>query len=324
VEWKGDWQPEDKYQWVKESDLDAQALVDRFWASSGLDRSAIFEVPGEWRCQFCCWTTRAGERYLKGHLTKKAVAGGCKRKPVTRAGSKAERAAKKAMQEVAQSRLGKVICEDGALKNVFEFDYLGCRLRADGSEEVAPETRMAVAKGVWGDLYHIWTAKDLSEKIKLRIYAMGVVSILTYGVETWDLTETMLARLRCWNARCLTVITGRAVYDEIKSPTFDLVPRMLSRRLRWLGHAMRGKEDGLVRRTICGQVEALRGSYPEGWVLGEAPEDLEERVTDREFWRELTSTGDLDPNKKRSDTFMLANGYLFHNGAWIHSEEFSG
>ena len=45
------------------------------------------------------------------------------------------------------------------------------------------------------------------------------------------------------------------------------------------------------------------------------------------FWRELTSserTGDLDPNKKRSDTFMLANGYLFHNGAWIHSEDFSG
>ena len=102
---------------------------------------------------------------------------------------------------------------------------------------------------------------------------------------------------------------------------------MLSRRLKWLGHAMRGEEEGLVRRTICGQVETLRGSYPEGWVLGEAPGDLEERVIDREFWRELTSserTDDLDPIKKRSDTFMLANGYLLHNGAWIHSEDFSG
>ena len=33
--------------------------------------------------------------------------------------------------------------------------------------------------------------------------------------------------------------------------------------------------------------EAFKGSYPEGWVLAEAPEE-EERVADKEFWSELT------------------------------------
>ena len=70
-----------------------------------------------------------------------------------------------------------------------------------------------------------------------------------------------MRQLRGWNVRCRVVITGRDHRDETMEPTFDLLGRLWSRRLRWAGHILRLKEASLLRRVLLAQVEeGLQGS----------------------------------------------------------------
>ena len=140
---------------------------------------------------------------------------------------------------------------------MFDFVYLGSGIQADGDEEVDPDRRMAIAKSSFFDLGNVWKASDVGTGLKLRFYAAGIISILTHGAETWLLTDRLVSRLRNWNARCLSRITGRSVREEHVDQTFDLIPRLLSRRLKWLGHVLRAEEGHFVKSILCAQADLL-------------------------------------------------------------------
>ena len=296
VYWKGVWPADQQTQWTSESEIDCQRLVDAFWTDTGRDRTQTVEVDGEYRCEHCCWITKAGTGYLKAHQKKSADKGGCKRKPVGRTGSLTEKIAKRTMQEEAQGTLEHVEIDGDVLENVFRFDYLGVKIQGDGDRVQMVEQRMTLAKAIFGSLWHFWNSHAVSESLKMRIYAAGVISILTYGCESWILDGRMTERLRNWSARCLSQITGRTVPDEHRSPTWDLVPRLISRRAKWLGHVLRAQESHPVRRVLKGWVEQVQsgsGSYREGSVLAEAPAhdsfaQLTDLADDRETWRHWT------------------------------------
>tara|TARA_R110001592_G_scaffold135322_1_gene351549 strand:- start:32 stop:652 length:621 start_codon:yes stop_codon:yes gene_type:complete len=121
-----------------------------------------------------------------------------------------------------------------------------------------------------------------------------VISVLTYGNEIWNLTEKVKAKLRGWNARCLSVITGKGYREETVNTTFDLVARLRSRRLRWAGHILRLEEKSLLRRVLLAQVEAqlLAGAKPEGSLLADAQhfssvEELLTQAQDRLSWSKV-------------------------------------
>ena len=45
--------------------------------------------------------------------------------------------------------------------------------------------RMAKAAGAFRNLDKMWRNKNISLKTKLRLYNSNVLSVLTYGAETW-------------------------------------------------------------------------------------------------------------------------------------------
>ena len=98
--------------------------------------------------------------------------------------------------------------------------------------------------------------------------------------------------LRGWCARCLSVMTGRSIRDETVEPSFDLVSRLRSRRLRWAGHILRLEEASLIRRVLLAIVarDLDRGSSEEGGLLADAPafntvEQLLELAADKAGWQ---------------------------------------
>jgi len=124
-----------------------------------------------------------------------------------------------------------------------------------------------------------------------------VISILTYGNEIWKFTEKIKAKLRGWNARCLSVITERGFREETVEPSFDLVARLMSRRLRWAGHILRLGEDSLLRKVLIAQSKVE--GRANGGLLADAPdfkttEDLLELAQDKDGWREVVKA--LLPN----------------------------
>ena len=80
----------------------------------------------------------------------------------------------------------------GELENVFEFKYLGHLFQADGCCWQAILVRLAIAKRIFSKLFSVWDSKELSVELKLRLYRAGIVSVVTYGVEAWDMTEKVM------------------------------------------------------------------------------------------------------------------------------------
>ena len=170
----------------------------------------------------------------------------------------------------------KVMMGDQELKCVFTTTYLGHRFQGDGCSMQAIEVRMAIAANAYTKLQHIWKSNELSDRLKLQLYASGVISVLTHCHEVWKLTTDALRMLRGWNARRLSNITGRSIRDETVSPTLDLGLVLRKRRLRWLGHILRMDDTRLVRRVVMSIVKP----YPEGSIMMDAPQhdSIEELV----------------------------------------------
>ena len=188
----------------------------------------------------------------------------------SRVGSRAEKFVAKGRQVQLQESAAVVMMRDLRLENVFNFSYLGFNFQADGDRRPAMDQRMAIAKARFGTLHEVWRDKKLPVFAKVRIYACAVVSVLTYGNEIWRLDAKTLASLRGWNARCLAAMTGRSFRDETVTPTFDLVSRLRSRRLRWAGHILRLEESNLMRRVLLASVERGLESGQDGGILMDA------------------------------------------------------
>ena len=103
---------------------------------------------------------------------------------------------------------------------------------------------MAITKLTFGKLMEIWKAEEISLKQKLRLYSAAVISVVSFGFETWEMPQKLEDSLRGWNARCLAVITGREISQEHRHPTFDLVAKLRARRLKWAGQILRQEPSG--------------------------------------------------------------------------------
>ena len=224
-------------------------------------------------------------------------------------GSRTEKALSKHKQVAAQAAAGVVMMGEAKLQNVFNFDYLGFRFQADGDTVCAIDQRMAIAKTRFGQLHEIWRSKKLPISAKLRIYACAVISVLTYGNEIWRLDDKTKRKLRGWNARCLSAVTGRDFREETVEPSFDLIARLRARRLRWAGHILRLEEDSLLRRVLMAQAEQeLAEGRSEGALLMDAPvfsslEELVEAAADRTAWRKAVTAllPKTAPRKKKKE-----------------------
>ena len=64
----------------------------------------------------------------------------------------------------------------------------------------------------------------------------------TYGCEVVDLTCRTRRRFKVFNAKCLSVLSGRTIAQETRKPSFDILAWIRWRRLTWLGKALRGEK----------------------------------------------------------------------------------
>jgi hypothetical protein len=116
---------------------------------------------------------------------------------------------------------------------------------------------MAIARVRFGELHEIWSSNKLATATKLRIYVCAVVFVLTYSSEILDMAQKAKAKIKGWNAKCLSRITGRDFRAETVDPSFDMLGRLRSRCLSWAGHIPRSEESNLLlllRRVLLAQI----------------------------------------------------------------------
>ena len=141
-----------------------------------------------------------------------------------------------------------------------------------------------------GTLRHIFSSQNLHLRLKLRLYEATVVSLLSYGSETWDLNPRACKMLRGANSRMLTWFTGNSIPDEARQQTtsFNIIQKLHMCRLRWVGHILRAGAQNLSYQAL----EAQRRMNKLGNLLMDAPPHrslghLATLAVDRAYWQEL-------------------------------------
>ena len=151
-----------------------------------------------------------------------------------------------------------------SLECVNKFCYLGDVIGAGGGAEASAVARVRSGWRKFRELLPLLTSRG-SLRLKGKLYATCVRSVMLYGTETWAMkeedlqrfvrTENCMIRWMCKLARrrgsSLTVLRNQLEIESI-----DVIIRR--GRLRWFGHVERSGEEGWLRRCMDLEVGGRR------------------------------------------------------------------
>ena len=114
----------------------------------------------------------------------------------------------------------KVSVEKCFIQWVFNFKYLGALFQADGDTRHMMLVRAAIARSKFKELLSFWLDDILPLDLKLQLYKIltksFVTSTLCHGYEAWKFNTKNKATLRNWNAKCLSVMTGKSTSPSMQ------------------------------------------------------------------------------------------------------------
>ena len=191
------------------------------------------------------------------------------------------------------------------LKQVEKFRYLGVAFTSDGRQDEELDTRIGKPSTVMRALhYSVAMKREFSKKAKLSIFKAVFVPILTYGHESWVMTERMRSQVQASEMRFLRRIEGLTLCNKMRSSeiriSLNIEPLLLRferSQLRWFGHVSRMPQERLPKQALhakangrrpVGQPRTRWTDYIEdlGWNrLGLRPSKMMEVMEDREVWR---------------------------------------
>jgi len=88
-----------------------------------------------------------------------------------------------------------------ALERVEVFKYLGRLLAQDDDDAQAIRQQLRKARGVWARVGQVLRGENTRPRVAAKFYKAIVQAVLLYGSETWNLTQSALARLEGFHLR---------------------------------------------------------------------------------------------------------------------------
>ena len=188
------------------------------------------------------------------------------------------------------------------LEQVKEYLYLGSWINEGGRARMDIKRRAGMAKNTF------WKYKELMQrninwKTKKRLLNTYVMSVFTYGAETWTINkenERNIEALEMWCIRKMLKISWK---DKVNNKEVlrragmkrELLENIKKRKMELYGHVMRGSSGQLFKTVVGGKMEGRRGSGRprRGWTddvcewSGKRKEELESAVGNRRVWRKL-------------------------------------
>ena len=226
----------------------------------------------------------------------------CGKPRKSRNNQKADKIIKEQKRAAKLATQATIMLNSTAITNVDTFKYLGARIASYGGDEEEVEARTQQALQVHRALKGIWSDGKLDLAIKIRLFKVRVLSILTYGSESWKMTKKVVQKIRGFVARCFASMTYRVDSGD-ESPYnsrvrikarfaeatrhIDIIAMIDKKRWQWLGHALRMKPYRNPHKALY-----LLDSEP-GSLLSHLPTthrqlpQARELANDRKKWKEI-------------------------------------
>ena len=152
------------------------------------------------------------------------------------------------------------------VEQVESFKYLGSTNTTTAACSGDIKSRIAIAKRRMIELQDIWNDRNLSKDLKVRLVKALVWSALIYGAEAWTLFKSdenriMAAEMWIWR-RMLGVSwkekrTNASILSELDVQK-ELLGKIMTLKLAYFGHIMRGSGSPLTLQIVEGMVEGKR------------------------------------------------------------------
>lgn len=148
--------------------------------------------------------------------------------------------------------------ENGVIRAVDHFKYLGSVLHQSGTCERDVENRVSQARSAIKQLNGVLWSRNITHKTKLMILNVIVESILTYGAEGWTLNERQKNTIKAVEMdglrRSLRVSRLQKVRNDIIMEELNLqeniIDRMERRQLQWFGHVQRMSDERWPKKVL--------------------------------------------------------------------------
>ena len=133
----------------------------------------------------------------------------------------------------------------------------GVAFTSDGRQDEKLHVRSGKATAVMLALHNsVVQNPELSRKAKLSVFKSIFIPILTYGHESWVLTEKIRSQMQASEMRFLRKIKDVTMFDKHCYAAFresldieSLLLRIERSQLRWFGHVSRMPYEQLPKQT---------------------------------------------------------------------------
>ena len=155
--------------------------------------------------------------------------------------------------------------------------------------------------------------KNVNLKLKGKVYAACVRSVMIYGSETWAITGEQRERLERTEMKMVRWMCGVSLRERKTSKELrrmmgiEAIGELVQRaRLRWAGHVLRKENTDGVKKCMDMEIEGNRGRGRPKLTWGKLLEKdmqskglVKEDAGDRIKWRKLSRLGKDQPPKNR-------------------------
>jgi len=182
------------------------------------------------------------------------------------------------------------------IKNVTSYTYLGQLTSATSDKEKEIKRRIALGWQAFGRASSIFKS-NMPIALKRRVYNQCIIPTMTYGAETWNLTQHLTFKLRTTqraHERIMLGITWKdrktAKWIRENTKVDDIVETIKSLKWNWAGHVYRREDNRWTIRTtdwIPRNYKRSRGRQKMRWrdELDKFDKFWRRKTHDREDWK---------------------------------------
>ena len=153
-----------------------------------------------------------------------------------------------------------------SLKQMEKFKHLGVAFTSEGRQDEELDVPSSKASSVMRTLHHsVVLNRELSRKAKVFVFKSIFVPILTYGHESWIMTERVRSQMQASEMRFLRKIEGVTMFDKHRNTAIresldieSLLFRIERSQFRWFCHVSRMPQERLPKQTLFAEVSGKR------------------------------------------------------------------
>jgi len=138
-------------------------------------------------------------------------------------------------------------------------------LSVDGDADAAVENGIRIGWNKFRQLVPLLINKDISLKVRVKLYSSCVWSSMLHGSETWPIGKENEVALQQAEMRMVRWMCGVKLQDRILSKGLrerlglvDIISVLQQNRLWWCGHVLRKEDNHWVKKCMEYEVEGVR------------------------------------------------------------------